>query len=46
MLLKEAFNFYMLLCGRNALKQKYFHSSAAFYLHVLQYNAAKQEFTY
>jgi hypothetical protein len=35
------FNFYM-LCGNNALKQKTVHSSMAYYVHVLLYNAAKQ----
>jgi hypothetical protein len=38
------FNFYMLLCGNNALKQKADHSSMAYYVHVLLYNAAKQMF--
>jgi hypothetical protein len=42
MLLKKAFNIYMLLCGNNALKQKAVHSSMACYVHVLLYNAAKQ----
>jgi hypothetical protein len=35
------FNFYTLLCGNNALKQKTVHSSMAYYVHVLLYNAAK-----
>jgi hypothetical protein len=38
------FKFYMLLCGNNALEQKTVHSSMAYYVHVLLYNAAKQMF--
>jgi NADH:ubiquinone oxidoreductase subunit 3 (subunit A) len=38
-------NFYMFLCGNNASKQKTAHSSMAFYVHVLLYNAAKHMFT-
>jgi hypothetical protein len=41
MLLKEVFNFYMLLRGSSAVKQKSGHSSMACYVHVLQYNAAE-----
>jgi hypothetical protein len=44
MLLKDAFNCYMLLCGDDAQKQKAVHSSMAWYVHVLVYNAAKQMF--
>jgi hypothetical protein len=40
-----SFNFYMLLYGNNALKQKTVHSSMAYYVHVLLYKAAKQMFT-
>jgi hypothetical protein len=36
----------MLLCGYNALKQKTVHSSMAYYVHVLLYNAVKQMFRY
>jgi hypothetical protein len=36
----------MLLCGNNALKQKTLHSSMAYYVHVLLYNAGKQMFHY
>jgi hypothetical protein len=39
------FNFYMLLCGNNALKQKTVHPSVAYYVNVLLYDAAKQMFT-
>jgi hypothetical protein len=42
MLLKDAFNCYMLLCANDAQKQKAVHSSMAWYVHVLVYNAAKQ----
>jgi hypothetical protein len=47
-LLKEAFNFYMLLCGKNALKQKTVHSPIAYYVHVLLllFNALKQIVTW
>jgi hypothetical protein len=40
------FNFYMLLLESNALKQKTVHSSMAFCVHGLLYNAARQMFTY
>lgn len=39
------FNFYVLLCGNNALKQKTIYSLMACYVHVLLYNAAKQILT-
>jgi hypothetical protein len=39
MLLEVTFNFCMLLCRSNALKQKTVHSSMACYIHVLLYNA-------
>jgi hypothetical protein len=45
MLLKETFNFYMLLCGNSALKHNIIHSPTACYVHVLLYNAANI-FTY
>jgi hypothetical protein len=35
------FNFYMLLCGKDALKHTTVHSSMA-HVHVLPYKAAKQ----
>jgi hypothetical protein len=41
MLLKETYNFYVLPCGNNALKQETVHSSMACCLHVFLYNAAK-----
>lgn len=39
------FNFYVLLCGNNALKQKTIYSFMACCVHVLLYNAAKQILT-
>jgi predicted membrane protein len=39
------FNFCMLLCGNNALKQKIVHSSMVYYVCVLLYNAANRYFT-
>jgi hypothetical protein len=44
MLLKDALNFYILLCGNNALKEKTVNSSMACYVHVLPNNTAKQMF--
>jgi hypothetical protein len=35
MLLKEAFNFYVLFCGNTTLKQKTLHSFMACYVPVL-----------
>jgi hypothetical protein len=46
MLLKKAFNLYMLLCGSNAMIQKTVRSFMASDVHVLLYNAAKRMFTY
>jgi hypothetical protein len=40
-LLKKAFNFYMLLCGDNVLKQDTVHLPMACYVHVLLYSAAR-----
>jgi hypothetical protein len=44
MFLKEAFNFYTLLCANNALIQKTVHSSTA-HVHVGPQNTAKHMFT-
>jgi hypothetical protein len=41
MLLNEAFNFYMVLCGNNILKQKTVHSCMTYYVHVPLYNAER-----
>lgn len=42
MMLKEAFNFYMLIYGNNALKQNTSNSIMACYVNVLLHNTEKQ----
>jgi hypothetical protein len=38
MLLKEAFHFKMLLCGKNALKENTVHKFIPYYVRELPYN--------
>jgi hypothetical protein len=45
MMLKEALNIYVLICGKNALKQTTVHSFINCCVHVLPNNAANQKFT-
>jgi hypothetical protein len=41
-----SFKLYVLLSRNNALKQKTVHSSMAFYVHVILYNATNQMFKF
>jgi hypothetical protein len=42
MLLKQAFDLWLMFCGKNALKQKAVYSSMAYYVHVFFYKPAKE----